>query len=169
MRQYWMCKFHLDGQQRFFIWYTDEKDGVVVDANSQLVTFESDFNAAHFARLREISLEDDVPTFFDLEQVSIWCKSPNAEVVDCKRFLDAWNLFDDISSSCNEPTITFDQVSNRENDLYNKLFFGNNLPSITPAGEHYEPEWTEEEIKRLHEVLNLGLHELRHRLTQEAV
>jgi hypothetical protein len=27
-----------------------------------------------------------------------------------------------------------------------KLFFGNNLPSMTPRGEHFEPEWSAEEL-----------------------
>jgi len=169
MRHYSICKFQLDGQQRFFIWYMDEKDGVVVDENCQFIIFKSELDAAHFASSRELPLEDGAPVFFDLEQVSTWCKLPTADAVDCEGFLNAWNLLDDISSSCNEFPSPFGHISKRENDLYDKLFYGNNLPSITPAGEHYEPEWTEEEIKRLNRVLQLGLVELRQRLPQDAV
>ena len=170
VREYEICEFGLNGQRGFFIWYSDEdeKDGVVVDDNYRLLIFESKPNAARFAGLPEIPLSDDPPTFFDLEKVSLWCESPGADGIDRCEFLNAWNLFDDLTSSCNQPASLFAYSSKTENGLYDKLFWGNNLPSVTPIGEHYEPEWSQEEIKGLQEVLWLGLCEFQDRLIREA-
>jgi hypothetical protein len=51
------------------------------------------------------------------------------------------------------------------NDIYDKVFFGNNLPSMTPPGEHYVPAWSEEEIDRLSRVLTGGLRLFRARVS----
>ena len=44
---------------------------------------------------------------------------------------------------------------------YEKLFFGNNLPAMTPLGEHYTPARTDEELDdiRRHVVLGFDLSE----------
>ena len=45
--------------------------------------------------------------------------------------------------------------------IYDKLFWGCNLPSMTPPGMHYEPTWSPEEITTVVEVLHSGLRLLR--------
>src|SRR5262249_49752162 len=52
-------------------------------------------------------------------------------------------------------------TSRREQKIYNKLFLANNLPAVTPPGEHYGPEWMQEEIEAMARVYRLGLAELR--------
>ena len=39
---------------------------------------------------------------------------------------------------------------------YDKLFYGTNLESITPVGEHYSPEFTDDEHLLIAEILNRG-------------
>ncbi|MES2462151.1 MAG: hypothetical protein V4671_16320, partial [Armatimonadota bacterium] len=45
-----------------------------------------------------------------------------------------------------------------ENDeLYRKVFWGNNLPSLTPEGKSYVPMWSTREVIRLKAVMKDGL------------
>ena len=48
---------------------------------------------------------------------------------------------------------------------YEKLFFGNNLPAVTPAGASYTPLWDVAELARLSHTLRLGLTEFAARLS----
>jgi hypothetical protein len=41
--------------------------------------------------------------------------------------------------------------------IYDKLFWGNNLPLITPEGERYLPEWSADEVQSLAQILASGL------------
>jgi hypothetical protein len=45
----------------------------------------------------------------------------------------------------------------RLSDVYNKLFIGNNLPSMTLPGEQYRPEWTEEELGLLRASIEMAV------------
>jgi hypothetical protein len=41
--------------------------------------------------------------------------------------------------------------------IYHKLFWGNNLPPVTPEGCHFNPEWSRDELAALAGVLSAGL------------
>jgi hypothetical protein len=44
---------------------------------------------------------------------------------------------------------------------YDKLFWGNNLPVVTPPGEFYVPAWSDEELAELHRILSDGMRLIR--------
>jgi hypothetical protein len=54
-----------------------------------------------------------------------------------------------------------DISSKRAGKIYDKLFFANNLPAVTPRGASYEPIWSEGEIELLSRIYRFGLAELR--------
>ena len=49
----------------------------------------------------------------------------------------------------------------RAGKIYDKLFFANNLPAVTPRGASYEPIWSEDEVELLSRIYRFGLAELR--------
>ena len=77
--------------------------------------------------------------------------------LDCEFLLDTWNLLTDIAATLQtrliEPTGSL--------AVYDKLFWGCNLPSMTPPGMHYEPIWSQEEITTVVAVFHSGLRLLR--------
>jgi len=68
--------------------------------------------------------------------------------------LNAWNLFGDIATSVDAEFDSDRQLSQR---VYEKLFWGNNLPSVTPPGKHYTPLWNEDELSLMRAILGHGL------------
>jgi hypothetical protein len=64
--------------------------------------------------------------------------NPNLNVL-----LSIWNLAGDVARSVEKP---FEDRGGDLDAIYNKVFFGNNLPAMTPLGEHYEPDWDDEEL-----------------------
>jgi hypothetical protein len=41
--------------------------------------------------------------------------------------------------------------------VYDVVFYANNLPSMTPTGEHFAPDWTGDDLKILREVILAGV------------
>jgi hypothetical protein len=101
-----------------------------------------------------MEIESEEPLVHDLDIVVSWLGHPNTEKVDCSAFHAALNLFDDLSSSVSGK---FDLSRKQTRKIYDKLFYGLNLPSGTPRRKQYVPSWTEPEVRTLQQVLTVGL------------
>ena len=77
---------------------------------------------------------------------------PSSEEV-CTQLLEAWNLYGDIARNLDA---TFDDDGEEAQRCYDKLFYGNNLPSITPAGERYRPYFTDDEQQLIRDIPTRG-------------
>jgi hypothetical protein len=108
-------------------------------------------------------VDPESPAIYDFDGIAAWCSSPVAETIDPVSFLDAWNMLDDALSVRSDVRSLYDVTSRRPgaNYIYDKLFWANNLPAVTPLGEHYEPVWSPEEIEMMAQIYRLGLVELR--------
>ena len=104
------------------------------------------------------NISSEEPSTYEIDRIEQWCRS-DAGVRDCRELLNVWNLLVDMPSA----ESLFRAADARALSLYDKLFRGCNLPSITPAGEHYEPVWTPSETAALKHLLLLGLAEFRAR------
>lgn len=156
---YW---FRLDNADGYLLWYTDDStdsaecDGVLLDGQGRLLTF------CHLAELHDcavrlgLSVEPEVnPEPLDLDVVQRWLEAASKSMVDCETFLEAWNLFSDLAATVQGGLAHIDERN--EDSIYNKLFWGNNLPALTPPGKHYKPTWTKSEVGRLRKVLRRGM------------
>jgi hypothetical protein len=115
-----------------------------------------------FASTEGLALEDEDPDDFllvNLDTVAHWLKlkqMKRSRRVDCPVFLNAWNLFEDFSHTVGAnfdpnkgPLGPFDDLSNagtkedldkgRTDKIYAKIFWGNNLPSLTPPVNSTRP------------------------------
>lgn len=157
-RLYYACWFSLDNVNRYLIWYHEGSpsfnDGVLADEARRVPTFHSVDELRAFAATIQVKLEDEEPLLNDLDPVAEWLREPAAFSIDCPNFLGALNLFGDVARSVD---LTFDPQSTELLDIYNKLFWGSNLPAMTPEGEHYVPSWDEDEVQRLADALATGL------------
>jgi hypothetical protein len=160
---YFLLWYRLHHQDGYLIWITANADistvaavtdRVLVDETGKLLIFLSTAKAIEYSNLFDWKLEDDVPVLHNLDSVRMWLSHPSASV-NCYDFLAAWNLFTDVSQSINgQDFIVHDPFTDR---IYDKLFWGNNLPSVTPNGAHYEPAWSAQEITQLQRVFKSGL------------
>jgi hypothetical protein len=109
------------------------------------------------AQARGITLEPTRPVDYDFDRIRRWCADPDAAGVDCSTLLNAWNFLVDLSGLPTEADTPFLRLSRASIDCYNKLFWGNNLPAVTPPGERFDPVWTLEELAELSRVFEAGL------------
>lgn len=161
LRSSYVTQFRIDGLDRFVWWESGDEnpDRIVLDETGFVRTFASDIAAREAALADGRRLSTENSPLFDFDAVDAWCRSGDT-VHDCSALLNAWNMLGDLPRD----EKLFARADTRAKAIYDKLFFGCNLPSITPPGEQYVPTWTEPELALLRHVLQLGLAELRARL-----
>jgi hypothetical protein len=158
-RRHYTCRIQLDAADTFVVWYsTDGHDGFVRLSNERLLVTASSADLQARAAHLGLSLEPENVTDYDFDFVQDWCDIPVAEGVDCSAFLNAWNFFDDLAEIHAKPETHHARLSREAREVYDKLFWGNNLPAATPIGERYEPSWITSELEMMREVLESGLH-----------
>jgi hypothetical protein len=150
-------RFLLDKVERWLLWQSGggDPDAVVADDSGSVPTFHSREELQRYAARREIAVQpDDDPAFHDLDVVARWLRDPRAEEVDSVQFLLGWNLFWDVATTLGRSLRFRDPKGSK---VYDRLFWGNNLPAVTPEECHYEPTWTASDLLRMRQVLSRGL------------
>lgn len=153
-RDYYIYWFQLDGENLYLIFYYDEKDGVLIDEKNRVLVFKGTNSLLQFASVKEITVDVEYPNLVNLDIIANWLESKDENRIDCSTFNNAWNLFADVAFSVNAD---FDSNKEKTKKIYGKLFWGCNLPSVTPEGKYYEPIWDEVELELMRDVLKSGL------------
>lgn len=133
-------------------WYSDQDDFLLTTEADSIVAFQdlSDFRSRCCDRFDP---DEEAPARYDFDRLQEQVSDGLSGGVDAVEILNTWNLFDDLSRSCRR---TFAGNLDRFDDLYDRIFYANNLPSITPIDSQFDPIWTPEK-SALCEVLQNGL------------
>ncbi|MEO5877731.1 MAG: hypothetical protein ABIS86_09110 [Streptosporangiaceae bacterium] len=160
MRDFYPYGFRLDNQEHLLVWFCEdaEPDGVIVN-DGRLVSHADLDGLYDYARVTGLRLVDDTElSWVDLDAIAFWTVVGDEVEPDCVELLNAWNLFSDAAHSLGVPL----QVRSAALDqVYDKVFWGNNLPMMTPVGESFEPTWSDAELLMLRETMNRGLDVIR--------
>ncbi|WOX05058.1 hypothetical protein [Microbulbifer pacificus] len=157
-REYHKLWYRLDGSDYYLIWYTTEIDGIFVDSEGRVPVFRREGSLENYAMERGLEITPGEPILHDLEKINCWLEAEFGENLEYECILNAWNMFDDVFKSIGK---TFSSKSELENSIYDKLFYGSNLPVITPKGQRYDPVWTFAEISFIRTAMELGIEQLR--------
>lgn len=171
--------YRLDNQSRYLIWYSIEDaavdmDGFVLDENNKILSFGTLEDLAAYAERENLPMESESLdaqnlTLMRFDMVARWLNSRKTKprrpvAIRCSEFLSVWNLFTDMSRSLGG---NFDADRKRTNGVYDKLFWGSNLPVMTPEGESYTPRWSASEKRILREVIRHGLRMFRRNIKHQ--
>jgi len=141
------------------IWFSNDEDGLVT-SDGGIARFDDLEALRSYAAGLGIAIEDQEPTSYNLDFLVRWLNHPRKKI-DVKAFLNIWNLFMDVSASVGG---SFNADSERTEHIYAKLFWGNNLPSVTPRGKRYTPVWRAHEVRLIRRTLGHGLELMRQSL-----
>jgi hypothetical protein len=164
-RKYFVVDCRLDGVASYLIWYNNDVDGLAVRSDGSISLFREPSTLSSYAAQHGLEFEDEVPSVIDLDAIARWLGDPRPDAIDCELFLNAWNLFDDVASSVG--CSSFRRDSRRASLPYGKLFWGINIPVMTPSGEHYEPVWSDEEVETIQKILGDGIRLVRLAVREE--
>lgn len=138
------------GKQHLCIWKTDEADEFETDGRCLLV-FNSINEAKHYLEGKGLNFSSDEAVVYDLDG---FLKEVNFEEPDPKTVLYFWNMFSDMARGLG---LEFSGDGKKVNKIYEKLFFGNNLPTVTPEGESYTPVFSDREKKIIESIISEGV------------
>ena len=163
---YYPTRFRLDHKDRYLIWHSsmngEEPDGVVVNADGLMPVFRDGSSLFTYAAVEGLSPVDENQTgLHNLDSVVRWLERKRPAELDCVEFLNAWNLFGDLSATVGG---IFNPDGDKTHKIYGKLFWGCNLPSMTPPGKCYVPLWPGRESRIIREVMSEGLRLFRSRI-----
>jgi hypothetical protein len=154
-----LCRFHIDSADRYVLWYSNDHDGLV-RAGGGIAQFSSAEEAGVYADGHGLQLQAGEPTVYDWDSIERWCEAPEASAIVPEVFLNAWNMLNDLRPTGGGRRL-FAHADHRNHVIYDKLFRACNLPAITLDDNRYEPRWTRADVRRIAQVLRLGLAELR--------
>ena len=150
-REYFASPITFEEKSIWLITFTNDYDGIVLDQENKIAVFNSLQDLETFARNSLITI-DGKSFHRNLDPVLSFLKEPRASDILCNDFIDAWNIFTDLSSTLRGENMDIQDDYGIE--IYRKLFYGCNLPAVTPEGAHYEPSWKTDEVSELHKILS---------------
>jgi hypothetical protein len=168
-RRFYPCRLRLNGAEVFVVWYSGERDGFVRDDADRLLTARTHEALTSAAGERDISLLNDQRADYDFDRIWAWCGVPDAAEIDCRIFLDAWNFLDDLAGLHTGAETAYTRLSRKASGCYDKLFWGNNLPAVTPPGERFDPVWRAKELTEIRRVMKAGIRLLESELRSAGV
>ena len=159
MDSLFLIKYSLDNMTGFCIWFTDEneKDGLLCDGKNKILCFADKNTALQYLAENNLRLHNDEISQYDFDKLAQWINSDDINV-DCVEILNFWNMLTDFAY-----TVGVKFKGDRQNRItrliYEKLFFGNNIPASKPKGftEDYIPDWDLKQINKIKSVMKNGL------------
>lgn len=137
-------KFIFRDKEKYLIWHDD-----TIELRNNKILMSDTLESAE--RLVNAEYEYSEYNIYELEKIL----DTHDKTFNCKIILDFWNIFNDIVYSFGEKIP--DERTRCSDRCYNKLFWGNNLSAVTPAGEHYTPVFTRKERRNIIKILRYGI------------
>jgi hypothetical protein len=156
-RRYYACRIRRHASEFLVVWFMSDRDGFLRLPDGRLLTEVSWEALTTRMEAMGISLASEDPTDYDFDLIGIWCQRPTKEGITCSAFLNGWNFFDDLAGLHTAPTTDYARLSRAASGCYDKLFWGNNLPSVTPPGQRFDPPWSYDELAAIRQVFEAGL------------
>ena len=150
MKEYYLIRFLMENKETYCIWCSDIKDSLLTHGE-KLLSFSNLQSVKKYCAKNKIELSSsDVSTYNIIELKNLMVKN---DVSNYNLYLDFWNIINDAMRSVEQDFIGDDKLYV---GIYDKLFFGLNL-LIRPEDEKYIPVWSQEEILKLKEIMNMGI------------
>ena len=162
-RRYYVVECVLDGRSRFLLWYSNERDGVELDKGGAVLSASSCSEIRRRAGRAGMVVEDEAPARFDMDELSDWVAEPHPPP-PVTLIGACWGLFADIAASIGRK---FDEDRDATEDIYDKVFWAQNLPSVTPPNQRHTPVWSSSELSVLSDLMARGIQLVRRSLEND--
>lgn len=153
---YYPICVRMAGAERFMVWVTNDRDGILTGEDGLVLNTSTLPGLFVMSRQCGLALLAADTPCYDIDWLEAWLASPDA-AIDCRQLLDLWNLFGDLAASVRgRRSDEFRERDAAADNTYQKLFWGNNLPAVTPPGERFVPEWSAAERAELVHIMATG-------------
>jgi hypothetical protein len=147
------CIFIYKEHRKFLAWEDRDVGGAIFrkDTNTECLLICESISDLK-AKLDEASQSRFCEELFEINFDEFWVSVKNlrinraSSIKTCKILLDGWNIMEDLIRTVGQESDLLSLRCPVLDKLYEKLFWGNNLPAVTPEGASYSPIWMQEEI-----------------------
>lgn len=139
----------------FLVRFGDDNGSILVDPNMKVIAFSSHEEAKEFCNRNLAINSTRYSRSINLIPIINWTKSGHFSKPNCNQCLSAWNLFKDAAFSIGDKH--YESLNKKFGHVYEKLLWGNNLPTLTPEGNFFIPNWIEEEFSEIYKVIDYGM------------
>lgn len=153
-RDFFICPIQINRKVVYTINYQNDFSGFHLTPDGSIAAFTSISKLDEYAAQMKITHLRCLETY-NLDIAFDWLKSPKGKSIECSKFIDVWNLSGDYRNAVAQKNMDSEDKSHAE--LYQKLFWGCNLPAVTPAGKKFRPVWTKAEVRELKRVMRESL------------
>jgi hypothetical protein len=145
------------GRSHYLLWREGEgapDEYVIRPGSSQFLMANSLAELLAHAKHFGFRVADSEPVLIDLDEMfrvlAALRENRASSKQTCQALLEGWNALEDMSRAV-DISVTGDALYQKEalRSAYDKLFYGNNLPAITPPNRSYAPLFTSEERKSM--------------------
>lgn len=151
--EYCLIEFKMCNQRYYCLWFSDEHDVFLINENDKLILFHYENEIRDFCKMNNLDIQSEAAVLYDIDAViaKIYLKD-----IDCNLILRCWNITSDMAFTFKEPFMGDSNGNdNAILDVYNKLFFGTNPPTLKKDSlEIYNPIWEESEIHIIQNTIN---------------
>jgi hypothetical protein len=139
---------------------TNSEDLYYIDEETQKIPIFSKLKYLNkYAKKRNIRIVNNFkPIPHDLDIVLKWIHTNKKNLV-CDDILTAWNFFIDLANTFsfkNNDLQAYRKKSPKAYKIYEKIYIGTNLPSVTKTNLPYHPKFNKKELKLIRDVLAYG-------------
>lgn len=159
--EYYIIVFLYKQEKYYFLWKTDEKDEFLTKKR-KIIFWKNIENVKKFVQRNHLVFAHREEIVYNIDLCESWCYS-SSKIVDCNMVLDLWNIFFDLHNSISEDFIG---ATEEFDEIYDKLFYGNNLSTINVTNKKYIPTFTDHEIEQIKKVLRSGIIVLKNIVTK---
>lgn len=122
-----------------------------MDENNVLLIKDKQQDLLLVAKQHNLEMSDQEVDYFDISDALALLNKmqPDQQLSTklCKILLDSMNILEDMAKALSIPVGIPTVEENKKLDVvYDKIFWGNNLPSVTPEGKSYHPLFLSDEI-----------------------
>lgn len=150
--KYYLVTFISKKENYYFIWTTSDNE-IFLTKDDKLIFWKIIKDVEDFMVKNNIVFSQNDEIVFDLDCFEKWCCS-SIHNVDCENILNLWNIFTDLYSSVNKKYIGSESEFD---EIYEKLFYGNNLQTVNTTNKHYIPTFSDDEIDMIKEIIMEGI------------
>ncbi|WP_428771113.1 hypothetical protein V1L52_04520 [Treponema sp. HNW] len=143
---YCLINFILASRSFYCLWFDDGKrDRFLTDTTNTLLYFENENEIRNFCTAHNLNIQKNKAVCYNIDS---FMHEFNLYDIDCNIFLDYWNIASDMAYTYSEHFIGDDDGPSGETvGVYDKLFYGNNLPALKKeSSEVYIPIWERDEL-----------------------
>jgi hypothetical protein len=151
IRIYYAIEFVYLSKKRYCVWYSSDNCGFVVKDN-QVLCFDDVSSLKSYCYGHQIAIDDDGGDLdsFNAGTILDWLGGKILGF-DYQNLLNFWNITTDIAKSVS--VNFYGDTDGLVLDVYDKVFYANNLPILKGDGEDFIPTWDEEELLELKKVM----------------